>query len=53
MKHGVRNTITAKVKSVKKGDVLSLIKFDVVSAVEMSSALTSESVEDMKLNVGG
>lgn len=53
MKHVARNTITAKVKSVKKGDVMSLIKFNVVSAVEMSSVLTSEAVEDMKLNVGG
>jgi len=53
VKHVARNTITAKVKSVKKGDVMSLIKFDVVSAVEMSSVLTSEAVEDMKLNVEG
>jgi|GEM_PF-2130879 len=37
MKHGARNTITAKVKSIKQGDIMSLIKFDVVSAVEINS----------------
>ena len=52
MKHGARNAITARVKSVKKGDVMSLITFDVVSVVEMASVLTTESVEDMKLKVG-
>lgn len=52
MKHGARNKITAKVKSVKKGDVMSLIKFDVTSVVEMASVLTTESVEDMNLKVG-
>lgn len=52
MKHGARNAITAKVKSVKKGDVMSLITFDVVSVVEMASVLTTESVEDMNLKVG-
>jgi len=52
MKHGARNAITAKVKSVKKGDVMSLITFDVVSVVEMASVLTTESLEDMKLKVG-
>jgi len=29
-----------------------LIKFDVVSAVEMASVLTAESVEEMNLKVG-
>jgi len=52
MKHGARNKIKAKVKSVKKGDVMSLIKFDVTSATEMASVLTTESVEDMDLKVG-
>jgi molybdopterin-binding protein len=52
MKHGARNKIKAKVKSVKKGDVMSLIKFDVISAEEMASVLTTESVEDMNLKVG-
>jgi len=29
MKYGARNTIKAKVKSVKKGDIMSLVKFEV------------------------
>jgi molybdopterin-binding protein len=52
MKYGARNAITAKVKSIKKGDIMSLIKFDDVSAAEMASVLTTESVEGMALNVG-
>jgi len=36
MKHGARNNIMAKVKSVKKGDVMSLVKFDSISAQEMA-----------------
>jgi molybdate transport system regulatory protein len=52
MKHGARNNITAKVKSVKKGDVMSLVKFDSISAQEMASVLTSESVEEMNLKAG-
>jgi molybdate transport system regulatory protein len=52
MKHGARNNITAKVKSVKKGDVMSLVKFDSISAKEMASVLTTESVEEMNLKAG-
>jgi hypothetical protein len=44
---GARNRIRAKVKSVKKGDVMSLVKFDVTIPHEMSSVLTTESVEDL------
>ena len=29
MKYGARNNIQAKVKSVKKGEMMSLVKFDV------------------------
>ena len=49
MKFGARNTIRAKVKSVKKGDVMSLVKFDVIGPVEMASVLTTESVEALEL----
>lgn len=51
MKYGARNSVRAKVKSVQKGDVMSLVKFDVV-ACEMASVLTTESLEDMELSVG-
>jgi len=49
MKYGARNTIKAKVKSVKKGDVMALVKFDVTGPAEMASVLTTESVEAMEL----
>jgi len=52
MKYGARNTIKAKVKSVKKGDVMSLVKFEAISAPEMASVLTTESVEGMDLKAG-
>jgi molybdopterin-binding protein len=49
MKYGARNRIQAKVKSVKNGDVLSLVKFDVTLPHEMSSVLTTESVEHLQI----
>ncbi|HNU74656.1 MAG TPA: TOBE domain-containing protein [Deltaproteobacteria bacterium] len=52
MKYGARNDIRAKVKSVKKGDVMSLVKFEAISASEMASVLTTESVEAMGLKAG-
>jgi molybdate transport system regulatory protein len=52
MKYGARNRIKAKVTSVKNGDVMSLVKFDVTSPVEMASVLTSESFEHLDLKVG-
>ena len=52
MKYGARNNIQAKVTSVKKGDVMSLVKFKVVLPAEMASVLTTESVEELDLKVG-
>jgi molybdopterin-binding protein len=52
MKYGARNTISATVKSVKKGDIMSLAKFDIENPATMSSVLTTESVEDMNLKAG-
>ena len=52
MKYGARNRIKAKVKSVKKGDVMSLVKFTVSEPHEMASVLTSESVNDLELKAG-
>jgi molybdopterin-binding protein len=52
MKYGARNTIKAKVKSIKKGDIMSLVKFEDISAPEMASVLTTESVEVMELKPG-
>jgi molybdopterin-binding protein len=52
MKYGARNQIKGRVKSIKKGDVMSLVKFEVTAPVEMASVLTTESVEDLKLKMG-
>ncbi len=52
MKYGARNQIHAKVRSVKKGDVMSLVKFKVTAAHEMASVLTTESVRELELKPG-
>ncbi len=49
MKYGARNAIKAKVKSVKKGDIMSLVKFEISVPAEMASVLTTESLEEMNL----
>ena len=51
MKYGARNTVVGEVKSVQKGDIMSLVKFD-VAPCEMASVLTTESLEEMGLAVG-
>jgi len=52
MKYGARNKVTGKVKSIKKGDVMSMVKFDVTAPAEMASVLTTESLEDLGLKEG-
>ncbi len=52
MKYGARNRIVARVTSVKRGDVMALVKFDVPEPTKMSSVLTTESVDDLQLAVG-
>jgi molybdate transport system regulatory protein len=52
MKYGARNKIVGKVKSVKKGDIMSLVKFEVTVPAQMASVLTTESLEELDLKVG-
>jgi molybdopterin-binding protein len=52
MKHGARNQLTGKVISIQKGDVMSLIKFEVTSPAHMASVTTTESLEELELKVG-
>ena len=52
MKFGARNNLKGKVISVKKGDIMSLVKFKVSRPGQLSSVLTTESVEEIKLKVG-
>lgn len=51
-KVGARNQIKAKVTSVQNGDVMSLVKFEVIEANEMASVMTTESVAEMELKPG-
>jgi molybdopterin-binding protein len=51
-KYGARNEIIGTVKSVKNGDIMSLVKFDVTDPCEMASVLTTESVEQLALKPG-
>jgi molybdopterin-binding protein len=53
MKYGAQNNIVAKVKSIKTGDVMSQVKFEVVIAKERSSVLTTDSVHSLDLEEGG
>lgn len=52
MKYGARNKIAARVKSIKAGDVMSMVKFEVTVPAEMASVLTTESVQDLELRPG-
>ena len=47
MKFGARNEVVAKVKSVKVGDVMALVKFDIEKPCEMAAVLTAESLESL------
>jgi molybdate transport system regulatory protein len=52
MKYGAQNNIVAKVKSIKTGDIMSQVKFEVTSPHEMSSVLTTDSVKELNLKDG-
>ena len=52
MKHGARNQVTGRVTSVQKGDIMSLVKFDVTGPSSMASVITTESLEGMGLKPG-
>jgi len=52
MKYGARNNVKAKVKTIKTGDIMSLVKFDVLGPAQLASVLTTESVAEMGLKTG-
>ncbi len=52
MKIGAQNNIRAKVKSIKGNEIMSVIKFDVIEAKEMSAVITSDSVDSLNLKPG-
>ncbi|HYP53745.1 MAG TPA: TOBE domain-containing protein [Pyrinomonadaceae bacterium] len=52
MKTGARNKLVGTVTSVKKGDIMSLVKFNVETPAEMSSVITTESADELDLKEG-
>ena len=52
MQFGARNKIVGKVTTVKTGDIMSLVKVQVNGPVQMSSVLTTESLQEMGLKDG-
>ena len=52
MKYGARNKVMARVTSIQRGDVMSLVKFEVTVPAGMASVITTESVEELELKVG-
>jgi molybdate transport system regulatory protein len=52
MKPGARNKIVGTVTSVKKGDIMSLVKLNIATPAEMSSVITTESAEELDLKEG-
>ncbi len=52
MRYGARNKITATVKSVKRGTIMSLVKFDVNTPAQMASVMTCESLDHLELEEG-
>ena len=52
MEYGAQNQVQATVTSVKRGDVMSLVKFEVKLPAAMASVLTTESAEDLDLKIG-
>ena len=52
MRFGARNQISGKVVSIQRGDVMSLVKFEVTTPAQMASVITTESVGELDLKVG-
>jgi len=52
LKYGARNTINARVTSIKSDQVMSIVKFEVTDPHEMDSVLTTESLQDLNLKEG-
>jgi molybdopterin-binding protein len=52
MKLGARNAIIGTVTNVQSDKIMALIKFDVAGPIEMSSVITTESLESIDLKPG-
>lgn len=52
MKFGARNQLVGKITEIKRGDVMSLMKFEIPASSRMASVLTTESLEELGVKVG-
>lgn len=52
MQYGARNKIKATVKTIQKGDVMSLVTLDIAVPAEMGSVITTESLKELDLKPG-
>ena len=52
MKVGARNRIVGKVTSIKKGNLMCLVKVEVPKPTQMGSVMTLESLEELDLKNG-
>jgi len=52
VKYGARNQVRGTVTSVKRGDVMSLVKFQIDEPCTMASVITTESVDGLELREG-
>ncbi len=52
MKYGARNQLTGKVLEIKKGGLMSQIRFEIPEKSTMSSVITIDSLENLDLKVG-
>jgi molybdopterin-binding protein len=52
MELSARNKIKGKIKDIKLGDVMAKISIEIAGGTIMSSIITVESTEDLKLKVG-
>jgi molybdate transport system regulatory protein len=52
MKYGASNQLAAKVTEIKRGTVMSQVKFEIQAKSSMSSVLTLESLDELGIKTG-
>lgn len=52
MKHGARNDLVGRVTKIKSGDVMTHVKVHISGDFDISSVMTSESLEALELKEG-
>ncbi len=52
MKFGARNQIQATVGEIKTGDIMSQVKLEATGTIQLTSVLTTDSLNDLALKPG-